>query len=240
MRAGTTALSRFAGSELRCSVVTEPDFLLATRTSYDALATDYAARFNDPVPIVWDRAVLAAFAEYVLNAGGGAVADVGCGPGRMTAHLHGLGLEVSGIDLSPEMVAIARREHPGLRFEEGSMLALDLPDGSLGGLVAWYSTIHVPLDLLPDVFAEFRRVLVPGGHLLLAFQVGDEPLRLTEPFGHAVSLDFHRRSPEHVAGLLAEAGLDVRARLVREIEKDEGVSQVPQAYLLARRPPSGS
>lgn len=49
-----------------------------------------------------------------------------------------------GIDLSPQMVVVARQEHPGLRFEEGSMLALDLRDASLGGLLARYSTIHIP------------------------------------------------------------------------------------------------
>jgi SAM-dependent methyltransferase len=216
--------------------VIEPDFLLATRASYDAMAADYAAHFHDEAN-PWDRAVFAAFAGHVLDAGGGAVADVGCGPGRVTARLHELGLTVSGIDLSPEMVAIARRDHPGLRFDEGSMLALDLPDGALGGLVAWYSIIHVPADLLPDVLAEFHRVLAPGGHLLLAFQVGDEPLRMTEAFGHAVSLDFHRRSPDRVAALLGEAGLDVRARLVREREENE---RTPQAYLLARKPATGS
>ncbi|TCJ34357.1 hypothetical protein E0504_34525 [Parafrankia sp. BMG5.11] len=64
---------------------------------------------------------------------------------------------------------------------------------------------------MPGVFAEFRRVLAPGGHLLLAFQVGDEPMRLTEAFGQAISLDFHRRRPERVAGLLAVADLPVRA-----------------------------
>jgi ubiquinone/menaquinone biosynthesis C-methylase UbiE len=64
------------------------------------------------------------------------------------------------------MVAPARRSNPGLRFEEGSMTALDLPDGALGGIVAMYSIIHIPRERLPEVFAEFHRVLAPGGHRL--------------------------------------------------------------------------
>jgi SAM-dependent methyltransferase len=215
-------------------LVTEPDFLRTTRAFYDAVATDYAERFRDGLatkPL--DRAVLAGFAELVQASGAGPVADLGCGPGRVTAHLDALGLPAFGVDLSPEMVALARREHPGLRFDEGSMMALDLPDGALGGIVAWYSIIHMPQDRLPDVFAEFHRVLAPGGHVLLAFQVGDEPLHLAEPFGHAVSLDFHRRQPDHVAGLLRQAGLAVHARLLRE--PDEGVEKTQQAYLLARK-----
>jgi SAM-dependent methyltransferase len=155
----------------------------------------------------------------------------------VTAHLNALGVTAFGIDLSPEMVEVARRLHPGLRFEVGSMLTLDLPDGGLGGITAWYSTIHVPDERLPEAFTEFRRVLAPGGHVLLAFQVGDEPVHRTEALGHALSLAFHRRRPDHVAELLTRAGLSMRATILREPEDYRGdVEKTQQAYLLARKP----
>lgn len=217
--------------------MSEPDFLRATRSSYDAVAADYADRFRDElVPRPLDRAMLAAFAEFVRAAAAGPVADVGCGTGRVTAMLADLGLQVSGIDLSPLMVATARREHPGLRFEVGSMLALDLPDGALGGVLAWYSTIHVPDDRLPEVFAEFRRVLAPGGYVLLGFQAGDEPVHMTEALGHPISLDFHLRRPDQMAALLGQAGLAVCARVLRE---PDDVAAFPerdqQAFVIARK-----
>lgn len=211
----------------------EPGFLRSTRESYDALAADYAEHFRDELagkPL--DRALLAAFAELVPA--GGPVADVGCGTGRTTAHLHELGLPVFGIDLSPEMVEVAARANPDIRFEVGSMLELSVPDASLGGLVAYYSIIHVPPERLPEVFAEFHRVLAPGGQALIVFQVGDEPLRFTEAFGHAISLDFLRHQPDHVAELLAAAGLPVHARMMRE--PVAGVERTPQGYLLASKP----
>ena len=99
---------------------------------------DYSGRFGDELaakPL--DRAMLAGFAELVRAVGAGPVADIGCGTGRVTAHLTGLGLSAFGIDLSPQMIAVARRSHPDLRFDVGSMLALDLPDGALGGVPAW-------------------------------------------------------------------------------------------------------
>jgi SAM-dependent methyltransferase len=218
--------------------VTEPDFVRSTRASYDAVAADYAERFRDELASrSLDRAMLAAFAEHVQDAAAGPVADIGCGTGRTTAHLHDLGVAVSGIDLSPEMVAGARQAYPGLRFEVGSMLDLDLPDGGVGGILAWYSTIHIPDERLPDVFTEFHRVLAPGGYLLLAFQVGDEPLHLTEALGRPVSLDFHRRQPDRVAGLLAQAGMAVQAELLREPDHDgDYPERTPQAFLLARKP----
>jgi hypothetical protein len=124
-----------------------------------------------------------------------------------------------------------------LRFEVGSMLALDLPDGALGGVLAWYSIIHIPHDRLPEVSAEFCRVLAPGGYVQLAFQAGDEPLHLSEALGHSVSLDFYRRQPDQVAGLLGQAGLVVRARLLREPDDDgDFPERTRQAFHLARKP----
>ena len=220
------------------TTVNESDFLGRTRASYDVIAADYTEWIRNELagrPV--ERAMLGAFAELVRGDGGGPVADIGCGPGRVAAHLADLGLAVFGIDLSPEMIAMARRTYPGLRFDVGSMLALDIETATLGGVVAWYSTIHVPDERLPDALAEFHRVLAPGGHLLLAFQVGDEPLHLAEAKGHDVALDFHRRRPERMAELLSAAGLDAHARLVRE---PEGTGQfpesTPQAFLLARKP----
>ncbi len=222
---------------LRCAVVVELDFERTTRASYDAVAVEYAEYVRDElVRQPWERAVLAVFAELVRAGGVEPAVDVGCGPGRLTAHLHGLGLDVFGVDLSPGMLEVARREYPGLRFEVGSMLSLDVADEALGGVLAYYSTIHVPDERLPAVLAEFVRVLAPGGHLLLAFQVGDEPLHLTEAFGCAIALEFRRRRPERMAELVEEAGMVVQARLVRDAEEHE---RTPQAYLLARKPADG-
>jgi SAM-dependent methyltransferase len=78
------------------------------------------------------RALVGVFAELVR--GHAQVVDIGCGPGHMTNLLAGLGLDAFGIDLSPEMVAVARRAHPELRFEMGSMLDLRLANASIGGL----------------------------------------------------------------------------------------------------------
>jgi SAM-dependent methyltransferase len=218
--------------------VTEPGFLSATRASYDAMADLYADRVRGELaarPV--ERALLGAFAELVLVGGGGPVADVGCGTGRVTAYLHDLGLDISGIDLSPGMLAVARKEHPELRFTEGSMLALDLPDESRDGLLAWYSIIHVPRELLPGVFAEFRRVLAPGGHLLLGFQAGTDTSHRAEVSGRPIDLDFRRQDPDRIAELLTGAGLAVVARLTRERDPgDEFPELTAQGFVLARRP----
>lgn len=215
--------------------MSEPDFLSATRAAYDTVAQTYAKRFRDELPgKPLDRAMLDAFAELVRAGAKGPVADVGCGPGHITHYLGTRGLDAFGVDLSPEMVAAARQAFPSLRFDVGSMAALDLPDGGLAGLVAFYSVIHIPTAELPAVFTEFRRVLRPGAQLLLAFQTGNEQVHLTEGFGHTVSLDFYLRPPQQVEDMLTQAGLPVHARLVRDPDDTE---RTARAYLLARRLP---
>ena len=216
--------------------MSEPHYLEPTRASYNTNAADSAAMFRDRVaelPI--ERGLFSAFAELVLatgaGPGAGPVADIGCGPGHFTAYLKTLGLNMFGVDLSPEMIAIARREHPELRFEEGSMTALDLPDHTLGGLTAFFSIVHIPAEDLPSVFAEFHRVLMPGGQILIAFQIGDEKGTRTEAFGRPILLDYYLRPADRVADLMNEAGLSVKARLLREPDGIE--ERAARAYLLA-------
>jgi SAM-dependent methyltransferase len=205
-----------------------PDvWLTDTRTSYDTVATSYADVVRDALARQsYLRGALAMFADLV---DGGPVVDVGCGPGHVTAHLNGLGVDAFGVDLSPGMVEVARRDHPGLRFEVGSMTDLDLPAGSVAGLLAWWSLIHVPDEVVPTVFEHFRRVVRPAGPVLLGFHVGDGSTCKTEGYGgHPMNVHVHRRQPDRVAGWLRDAGFTVEAQLL--LDPDEK----PSALLFAR------
>ncbi|QSB14851.1 class I SAM-dependent methyltransferase [Natronosporangium hydrolyticum] len=214
--------------------MTEAAFLTATRHSYDALAHHHLYRTGtDTAAKPFDRALLAAFAGYLRQGGSGPVADVGCGPGWLTAELTELGVAAFGIDLSPEMVASARLAYPRLGFVVGSMLELPLPDGGLRGLLASYAIIHVPWQHRPQLFVEFYRALAPGGQLMLAFQVGDDHRHFDNLDGLPISLDFYRQQPDEVAELLREAGFAIRVTATREPEP--GLERTRQGYLLAYR-----
>jgi ubiquinone/menaquinone biosynthesis C-methylase UbiE len=216
-------------------MVTELAFITQTREGYDRTAAIYAEQFHhhlDDKPV--DLAMIDAFAGLVAQGANRRVVDVGCGTGVTTALLADSALDVVGIDLSPNMIAHARRYNPDLSFYVGSMLQLDVADASAGGVCAWYSIIHTPDSHLATVFDEFRRVLAPGGLVLLAFQVGDHPRVLTEVRGRQVQLTFIRRRPEAVADLLSHSGFGIYAQLVRQPD-DDGSESTPHAYLIARR-----
>lgn len=188
--------------------------LAVTAAAYDAMADRYAefvqGKLAEP-PL--DRAVLAAFAEHVRTSGGGLVADLGCGEGRIGAHLAGLGLDMLGIDLSTALTRTGRARHPGLRLAVGSMEALPLPDGALSGAVSWYSVIHAAPSDLPACFAEFARVLRPGGHLLVAFfEAAGGPVT---SFEHKVTLAY-RWPADELSELASQAGFAEIARMSRE------------------------
>ncbi len=104
----------------------------------------------------------------------GAVLDVGCGPGHLTAHLRSLEVDATGLDLVPEFIDHARVTHPDGRYELGSMRQLPVPDRSVAGILAWYSLIHLPPDDLDGVLAELRRAMAPAGTLVVGFFDGDE------------------------------------------------------------------
>ncbi len=210
------------------------NWLADTRTSYDTVAVSYADQVRGALAgHHYLRGALALFAESVRAAGGGPVADVGCGPGHVTVHLHELGVDAVGIDLSPRIIDVARRDHPGLRFEVGSMTDLDLPDASVAGLIAWQSLIHMPDNEVPAVFEQFHRAVRPDGRLQLLFHVGDDSWLKTEGYGgHPMNVHVHRRQPQLVADWLHDAGFDVEAQMLLDPGR-----KLPQAILFARRRP---
>ncbi len=199
------------------------------RAAYDGVVELYASMFADRLETrPFARAMVDSFAELVRGSGNSRVADVGCGPGHLTALLHELGVDAFGVDLSPAMVAHARRAHPALRFAEARMEALPVEDGVLGGVLAHYSMIHTPPGKLPALLAEQVRVLAPGGLCLVSFFAtdGPEPVRFDHKVTPAYSWPVDR-----FAELLAEAGLVTFARLLHDPASERGFLD---AHLLAR------
>jgi SAM-dependent methyltransferase len=204
------------------------------QAAYDVVAERYAELYHDELehkPL--DRALLDRFVEAVR--GQGLVCDLGCGPGQITRYLHARGVEVFGMDLSAAMIAIARRLSPGINFVQGDLAAIDAADGTWSGIVTFYSLIHLPRSELVPTLRGLRRVLRPGGLLLLAFHLGEQNLHLDEWLGYRIQVDvcFFRRA--EIEGFLAQAGLEIEEVVERD-PYPEVEYQSRRAYLFARRP----
>ncbi len=206
-----------------------------TETSYDRVAAEYARRiYHELEHKPFDRKMLDWLIEKVGNLG--TICDMGCGPGQVARYLSDHGATASGLDLSPEMVRIATELNPGILFQQGSMLDLNMiANESLGGIAAFYSLIHIPLDQIPQALSEFRRVLKPNGVALITFHVGDEIRHFDEFFGEPVSLDFHFFERNAIRTRLEQAGFTVEEAIQRDPYPDVEVA-TQRAYLFARKP----
>lgn len=204
-----------------------------TQSSYDEVAAEYTQRFADELdhkPL--ERDLLKRFAGTVT----GRLCDLGCGPGHVAAYLRSQGSDSFGIDLSAGMIEQAQAKFPGIPFEQGDMRALKLDDGSLGGIIALYSIIHIPREDVTEVLRELRRVLAPGGKLLLGFHQGEQVLRVEELWGKHVNLDFTFFTPAEMEAKLAEAGFTILEVIERPPYAPEIEYQSQRAYIIAQRP----
>ncbi|WKK72678.1 class I SAM-dependent methyltransferase [Rathayibacter oskolensis] len=184
--------------------------------AYGARAGEYAALLGSVEDAdERDRALIASWAASIE----GPVIDAGCGPGHWTAFLRDAGLEVVGVDLVPEFLDHARARFPEVPFRLGTLRELGAAGASLGGILAWYSLIHLPPGDLPAVLEGFARSLAPGGRLLIGFCEGPR----VEAFDHAVTTAwFHPL--DDVAATVEAAGFEVehRARRSAPGRRDHG------------------
>ena len=209
-----------------------------TQASYDRVADEYAARIADELAHKpFDRALLDRLAADIGDRG--PICDLGCGPGQVARYLHDRGATACGIDLSPAMVAEARRRHPAIAFQQGDILDLiGVPDAAFGGVAAFYSLIHIERARIVAALREIGRVLRPDGALLLGFHVGDHVVHLDEWWDRPVSIDFLFFTLDEMLGYLREAGY-TRCD-VFERAPYEGVEAATQrAYIFARRDAGG-
>jgi SAM-dependent methyltransferase len=211
-----------------------PESLHTIRSDYDRIAEDYARHiYGELAHKPLDRELLLRFAARVR--GRGPACDIGCGPGHVARFLRDEGADVFGLDLSPGMIETARRLNPDISFRAGNMLALDLAEGSLAGIAAFYAIVNIPAASLPAVFSEMARVLAPGGLLLLAFHAGDEIVRPGEEWGKPISMEFFYFQPVAIELLLIEAGFEIEEIIERSPYAPEVEYQSHRAYVFARK-----
>lgn len=206
-----------------------------TQASYDRVAVEYGERYKDEMnDKPFDRACLDRLAREVGDLG--PICDMGCGPGQVARYLHRQGVQTLGVDLSPNMVAEAQRLNPEINFHQGNVLALPDADNSWGGIAAFYCIIHIPRQQIVAALQEMKRVLKPGGILLVTFHIGTEIKHLDAWWEKPVSLDFAFYLPAEMESWLGEAGFELKETLIREPNPEVEVA-TQRAYVFATKQP---
>ena len=132
------------------------------------------------------------------------------------------------------MVEHARTLNPGIEFSPGDMRSLEIEDEIFGGIVAFYSIIHIARAEVVAVLVEMKRILRPGGLLRLAFHIGNHILHMDEWWGRQVSVDFVFFRTEEMTGYLESAGFLIGEVVEREPYADVE-HQSRRAYVLAEK-----
>jgi SAM-dependent methyltransferase len=209
-------------------------FIQDTQKGYDTVSHEYAEKYqNEMDHKPFDRDCLDRLAREVRELG--PICDMGCGPGQIARYLHHQGVKTLGVDLSAKMVEEARRLNPEIHFHQGDMLSLPDEDNSWGGIAAFYCIIHIPREQIVDALREMKRVLKPGGVLLVTFHIGQEVRHFDEWWEKPVNLDFAFYLPNEMEGWLKEAGFDLIETLVREPNPEVEVA-TQRAYVFAIKP----
>jgi ubiquinone/menaquinone biosynthesis C-methylase UbiE len=134
------------------------------------------------------------------------------------------------------MLEQERQLNPDMSFREGNMLALDLQDGALAGIAAFYAIVNISREFLSVVFREMERVLQPGELLLLALHTDDEVLHEVELWGRPISMDFFLFQLSTIRRYIEVAGFVIEEIIEREPYAPEVEYQSRRAYILAQKP----
>ena len=183
--------------------------------TYNATAESYAAtRIDELSKKHLDRLILNEFAR--LNKDNGTCADFGCGPGQTTKFLFDAGVkDIIGIDISPEMVNVARRIFPYIKFDTGDLLALAYKENYFASAIAFYAIVHFDYDQIAQAFKEVNRVLNKGGHFLFSFHVGEETVHFDKANDIDVDIDLHFLQTDRILTLLR----DTKFRIIDTVER---------------------
>jgi len=172
---------------------------------YNTVAKEWAKAFaNEHESKPMDKEILLKFAELVKDKS--LVWDLGCGPGCTTKFLSDLGLKISGLDLSENLIFEASKSFPVINFVKGNMLQLDFDDDSLAGVVSFYSIVHFTKEQVEVAFNEIYRRIQPGGVLLFTFHIGSETIHVDEFLGKNVDIDFMFFETDFIKELLQKTG----------------------------------
>lgn len=201
---------------------------------YDKTAKEYALKFADELQYKHlDRILLKEFA--LQNKAAGRFIDLGCGPGQTTAFLSSVGIrDLTGTDISSQMILEAKTLHPSIHFEKADMLELHYPDQSFAAAIAFYAIVHFTTEQLIQALKEINRILIDDGQFLFSFHIGDQIIHMDDFLGKKVAIDFHFFETVKVSELLLQNGFEI-IDVIERFPYSEREYPSKRAYIWVKR-----
>jgi ubiquinone/menaquinone biosynthesis C-methylase UbiE len=164
------------------------------------------------------------------------ICEIGCGPGEISTYLRYKHLKVVGIDISEEMIRIARELNPHIDFQTGNVFALDYSDNFFSGILAPFLFVNYEMEDIKIAFLEIKRVLIPNGIFYMSFHEGNDRIQVEELFAKNNPLEFIYLNVSDIARMLEETGFEIIEWIVRS-PYATGEHKNKRAYIFAKKKP---
>lgn len=181
---------------------------------YNDIVQEYTEEFFD------DKSDEKYIDQFLQSLKGKNVLDAGCGNGRDCKYINQKGFKVKGIDLSKEMLVIAKKMAPKVDFEVMDITNITYSDNSYDGIISNCSFFHIPVEELPKTLNSFSKILKPNGKLLLILQEGLGEAMIEEPFRKGVYIYINYFSVKQISELLLKHGFEIDSILKEESPND--------------------
>lgn len=187
------------------------------REGYDAIAETYAeARQGEGR----EREIAEDLAGSLPDGSG--ILDAGCGAGRPATETLAAAHDVVGLDISREQLFLAGERVPDADLTIGDLATLPFATDSFDALVSYHAIIHVPKEEHTDVLSEFRRVLRPGGRLVVTMGTAEFEDENDDWLDTGETMSWSFYGPEKNRELVVEAGFEIDE--IEEVDDELGGS----------------
>jgi ubiquinone/menaquinone biosynthesis C-methylase UbiE len=203
------------------------------RNAYDRAAHSYAESFYHELyskPL--DVKLLDLFCDRVDPKF--PVCEIGCGPGEISSYLKYKGLDMIGIDISAEMIRIAKKLNPAIKFQTGDVFKLDFSNNSFSGVLAPFLFVNHEFKEIRKGIKEINRVLISGGIFYMTFHTDGDRIAVEDFLVEQNPLEFIFLNVDEVLELLINCGFEIIESIVRYPYKDVE-HQNKRAYIFARK-----
>ena len=195
--------------------------------TYNSIAENYDKNYSDPSDHIND------LLNYISK--DSSVLDLGCGAGNNAVYLSKLGYNVTGIDLSDSMLAIAKNKKSNAKFIKGDVRELNFVNKSCDCIISSYIFCHLSRKDIEKCLTRIHDILTRDGTLFIELFTGNlGEITIPEPMNNALTMDFNIIPQNDVETLLMTNGFQIIKSYTQD-NTDFGLAGIQDACIIAKK-----